>query len=496
MNPANWLSRAARLWPGAPALLRGETVVADYATFQARAARFGGWLREAGVRPGDRVALFAPNRADYLVVLYGTWMLGAAAVPINAKLHPREVAWMLEHSGAGVVVTDRNGAEGLAQAGVRIVDLDAGLPAGEPLEGCREMAGDSLAWLFYTSGTTGRPKGVQITCGNIMAMVAGYLADVDAVQRADVSLYAAPMSHGAGLYNFMYVIRGARHLVPESGGFDPREIFELGERVGNLCLFAAPTMVRRMTDLARAAGLTGEGIRTVIYGGGPMYVADIIEAVDLMGPRFVQIYGQGECPMCITALPREMVADRDHPDWRARLGSVGFAQANCEVRVVNREGEPVPTGESGEICARGAGVMSGYWQNPEATAETLKDGWLWTGDMGALSEDGFLTLQDRSKDLIISGGTNIYPREVEECLLTHPAVAEASVIGRPDPEWGEVVVACVVRAGTCSEAELDSHCLDRIARFKRPKVYAFVDALPKNAYGKVLKTELRSEYGS
>jgi long-chain acyl-CoA synthetase len=222
-----------------------------------------------------------------------------------------------------------------------------------------------------------------------------------------------------------------------------------------------------------------------------MYNADIIEAVDWFGAVFVQVYGQGECPMGITALSRADVADRSHPDWQARLGSVGRAQAPVEVRIGDRDGQPVSVGAQGEIMVRGATVMPGYWRNADATAATLRDGWLRTGDVGRLDAAGYLTLMDRSKDVIITGGSNVYPREVEEVLLMHPGVEEVSVVGRPHPEWGEEVVAFVV--GEATEAELDALCLGAIARFKRPKAYVRVDALPKNNYGKVLKTALRAQ---
>jgi long-chain acyl-CoA synthetase len=194
--------------------------------------------------------------------------------------------------------------------------------------------------------------------------------------------------------------------------------------------------------------------------------------------------------MTITALSREQLGDREHPRWSLRLASVGIAQSLVEVRIAGEDGKSLPTGETGEILVRSDIVMAGYWRNPEATAKTLRDGWLWTGDMGSLDAEGFLTLKDRSKDVIISGGSNIYPREVEEVLLKHSAVREVSVVGRPDPEWGEVVVAFVVAERVTREA-LDALCLEHIARFKRPKEYCFVDSLPKNNYGKVLKTELR-----
>jgi long-chain acyl-CoA synthetase len=213
----------------------------------------------------------------------------------------------------------------------------------------------------------------------------------------------------------------------------------------------------------------------------------------LMGDRFVQIYGQGESPMTITALSRDLHADREHPRHLARLASVGVAQSCVEVRVAGGDDRPLPVAEPGEVLVRGDSVMRGYWDDPDASARTLANGWLHTGDIGRLDEDGFLTLLDRSKDLIISGGSNIYPREVEEVLLEHPGVAEVAVVGRPHREWGEEVVAFVVRASgaTLSAGVLDALCLERIARFKRPRDYRFVSALPKNHYGKVLKTELR-----
>ena len=225
-----------------------------------------------------------------------------------------------------------------------------------------------------------------------------------------------------------------------------------------------------------------------------MYQEDIIAAVSCFGPIFIQIYGQGECPMCITALSRMDVADRSHPRWRARLASVGRAQAAAQVRIADVQGRKMPNGATGEIIVRGDAVMPGYWRNPAATARALVQGWLRTGDMGQLDDEGYLTLKDRSKDMIISGGSNIYPREVEEVLLTHPSVSEVSVVGCADAEWGEVVVAFVVAnpGYGVDDAALAAHCLAHIARFKRPKTYIEIAELPKNNYGKVLKTALRA----
>lgn len=490
MNLANWLVKTAKLNPDAPALFKGTTCCANYAEFANRAAAIGAYLQtECGVTKGDRVAVFLPNCTEYLEVLYGIWFLGAVAVPINGKLHEKEASWIVADSRSKVVFTKAT-LDLDAKTHTIATDTIPALYETKSLPSPTPIGHDDLVWLFYTSGTTGKPKGVMLTSANMTAMTLSYFADVDDVHSTDAALYAAPMSHGAGIYNFMHVIRAARHVVPLSGGFDADEILSLAPELQNVSMFAAPTMVRRLIDRAKARGEDGDGIRTIVYAGGPMYLADIIEAVDVMGPRFVQVLGQGECPMTITALSRDLVADRTHPNWRQRLAGVGVAQSVVSVQICDEQGDELPAGEVGEICVSGTPVMAGYWQNEKATAETVIEGWLRTGDMGAMDADGFITLHDRAKDMVISGGSNIYPREVEEVLLQHPNVSEASVVGKPDPEWGEIVVAFVVGDQIDSPA-LDAFCLDQIARFKRPKLYRFVSELPKNNYGKVLKTDLR-----
>jgi long-chain acyl-CoA synthetase len=495
MNLAHLLARSGRVHGDAPAVLLGARTLFDYRTLAQRAASVAGYLREVEkLVPGERVAIYMSNTPEYLEILYGIWWAGLVAVPVNAKLHARELAFILDDSGAAVLfVAEAPDAEH-ASAVCRVVSVRDGayrqVLASQPLAEPATCDPTDLAWLFYTSGTTGQPKGVMITHRNLHAMIACYFAEVEGVCRDDAVVYAAPMSHGAGIYNFAHVMKGARHVVPESGGFEPDELIELSRSVGRLSLFAAPTMVRRLVDCVVARGADPSGFKTIIYGGGPMYVDDIKRALAAMGERFVQIYGQGESPMTITALSRECLADAHHPDWERRIASVGVAQYMVEVQVVDADGRPLPAGATGEITVRGETVMKGYWNNPAATAATLRDGWLWTGDLGAMDAQGFLTLKDRSKDVIISGGSNIYPREVEEVLLQHPGVREVSVVGKADAEWGEVVVAFVV-ADSVGAEELDRMCLDHIARFKRPKEYRFVDALPKNNYGKVLKTALR-----
>jgi len=490
MNLAEWLVRRARLSPDTPALFKGTDCVADYAQFDARARSVAAWLAQEGITPGDRVAMFMKNTPEYLVVFYGIWMAGAVVVPINAKLHAREADYILRDSGAQLAFVSEGMEAGLSVRCVAAPSEAFGRVLTHPsLEGIVARMGDDLAWLFYTSGTTGKPKGVMITHAMMLSMALCYEADVEQVVGSDTALYAAPLSHGAGIYNLMHVRAGARHVCPASGGFDVAEIFDLAEKFGDVHMFAAPTMVKRMVEGAKAAGASGQGLKTIVYAGGPMYNADIIEAVDLFGDVFVQIYGQGECPMGITVLPRCDVSDRSHPAWRERLASVGVAQAAVEVQIGDASGNPLPIGAHGEIMVRGATVTPGYWKNPQATEKTLINGWLMTGDMGFMDAQGYVTMRDRSKDMIITGGSNVYPREVEEVLMTHPQVTEASVIGRPHPEWGEEIVAFIV--GDAEEGALDALCLENIARFKRPKAYVRLQALPKNNYGKVLKTALR-----
>jgi long-chain acyl-CoA synthetase len=495
MNIALWLHRAGLAQPDRPAVGHGARVVKTYGAFAACAARLAGALRgRCGLASGDRVVIAAKNSPDYLDVLYGVWHAGLVAVPANAKLHGAELGYIIQQSGARVCFASAE-VEGEiaphAPAGLeRLIAIGgadyARMLAADPVA-VAPRAPDDLAWLFYTSGTTGRPKGAMLTHRNLARMSAAYAAEVDAVAPGDAIVHAAPMSHGSGLYIMAHVMRLAVNVVPESGAFEPDEVFRLFGAWRRASLFGAPTMIKRL--VAHGGDCNVESIRTIVWGGAPMYVEDARAALDRFGPRLAQIYGLGESPMTITTLSREDIADREHPHWLARLGSAGRPFAGVEVMVADADDRALAQGEAGEVLCRSDVVMAGYWQNPKASAATLRGGFLHTGDVGAFDENGYLTLKDRSNDLIVSGGSNVYPREVEEVLLRHAGVHEASVIGRPDREWGEVVVAYVV--GGASPAALDALCLDHIARFKRPRDYRFVDSLPKNNYGKVLKTELR-----
>lgn len=505
LNIAHLFARSARSFGDLPALASGTDVLLDHGELVRRAAIIAGGLRgRLHLAPGDRVALVMKNCPAYVELLLAGWWAGLCMVPVNARLHRRELEHILGHSGTRVCFVTAEHAAGICPLEGQLDRLERVIVAGgrdhealltgEPIA-MAEVVPDDVAWLFYTSGTTGRPKGAMLTHHNLLAMTVAYLVDVDRIDPGDAILHAAPMSHGSGLYILPHAARAACQVVPTSGGFDPEEVVALLRYWRGTTLFGAPTMIKALADSSAAAEAVPPGLKTIVYGGGPMYLADLERAHATFGHRLAQIYGQGESPMCITALDKRAHADTGHPRHRERLASAGSAQIVVEVVVADAADRPLPPGEVGEILVRGASVMRGYWREDAATAETLRGGWLHTGDVGSLDKDGFLTLRDRSKDLIISGGSNVYPREVEEALLLHPEVAEAAVVGRADPHWGESVVAFVVAAAgaTPDAGALDAHCLDHIARFKRPKEYHFVRTLPKNNYGKVLKTELRRQ---
>jgi long-chain acyl-CoA synthetase len=477
MNLVHLLLRSARWQPDRPALAVGKRPVRTYREMASRVARLAAGFQSKGLKKGDRIALAMNNCPEFYEVLFACWHAGVTAVPMNAKLHPKEFAYILENSGARVCFVSR--------------DLAAAVPGGIELEDRligeesppADVRPDDGAWLFYTSGTTGVPKGAVLTHRNMLFQTHAYFADIDKLHPGDTALHPAPLSHGSGLYGLPHFAAGAVNVIPESGHFDPVEIFELLEHWPNGSFFAAPTMLVRL--LASPAARTPRNLKTITYGGAPMYVADSLRAIELFGPRLYQLFGQGEAPMTITGLPQMF------HQLKEKLESCGLARTGVEVKVFDENERELPPGEVGEVVTRSDCVMAGYWNNPEASARALRGGWLHTGDVGSLDAEGFLTLKDRSKDLIISGGANIYPREIEEVLLRHPAVAECSVVGRPHAEWGEEVVAFIVASAKVEKAELDALCLDNIARFKRPRDYRFVEALPKNNYGKVLKTELR-----
>jgi long-chain acyl-CoA synthetase len=500
VNVGHLLRHAAMCFPDRPAISwRGSTI--DYRAFDAKAARFAAWLSSVGAAPGARVVLYLDNCPDLLVAMFGTFRAGSTVVPSNARLTVEELAFLVADGEAKVIVTDPAHAD-VARAAA--ADSAMVVVVGDELDAVLERQPTSLdvadvdphqpAWIFYTSGTTGRPKGAMLSHAVLDFVTVSWLADLTPLDEYDVTLHAAPLSHGAGFHALAAVARAAHHVIPDSVSFDAAAILDIVRDRGVTNTWMVPTQIVMLTDAAERAGITGADLPTlqyVVYGGAPMTPAAITRALGRFGSVFVQLFGQGETPMTATVLRRQ-----DHvPEL---LGSAGRARPGIEVRIVGGDGAPVPAGEVGELVVRGPSVMTGYWKRPEATAEAIVDGWLHTGDLGRISHDGIIHLLDRAKDMIISGGSNVYAVEVEDVLATHDSVAEVAVIGVPDDLWGELVVAVVVPAPgvELDVAALDALARSRLAGYKVPRRYEPIEALPRNAYGKVPKRELRARFAA
>jgi acyl-CoA synthetase (AMP-forming)/AMP-acid ligase II len=505
MNVFALFQNAAAAWGDKPAVRFGARCQ-SYRDLDSAAESFAGYLIDLGLKPGDRVALFMKNGFLYPAAMLGAFRGGFVVVPINAKLHIREAAFIVENSGATVIVVDPQAHDSLAAAvapesGVTFIVAgpSSGDDALETLVYRRprrsapvDIQPDDPAWLFYTSGTTGRPKGAVLSHRNLTAMAVNCLADICAFRPDDKLLHAAPLSHGSGLYIIPALSRGAENIIDSGETFDPNRIMRLiaKERV-TVLPFLAPTMIVRLLDAEQT--ILTPNLRAMIYGGAPIHIEHLRAAIRRFGPVLIQLYGQGESPMTISYLPTWMLEKSDDEALR----SAGLPRSGVQITILDDEGHARSVGEVGEIAVRGDVVMRGYWRNEDANIAAFVDGWLKTGDVGKFDPQGRLHLLDRRHDTIISGGSNIYPREVEEVLTAHPAVREASVFGVPDPEWGEIVVAAVVAREPASNLNFETliaHCRDNLASFKKPKKIIFCTDLPKNAYGKVLRRELRDRF--
>lgn len=490
-----------------PAIVQGAREL-SYAQFADRVARLGSGLRRRGLQPGDRVGIFQSHRPELLETMFACWHEGMICVPVNARTTPFEAAEILRDSQPAALIAEPEYAAHVAEAGIDglVIGITEGIDGAESYDDVLSttpeppvsVAAETPAWLFYSSGTTGRMKGATLTHRNLAFMVERFLSDLDPMTTGSVVLHAAPLTHGSGLYALPPVAVAATQVLTTSRSFDSGEVLATvaARRVTNIA-FLAPTMVNRMVRAQRDIGADTSSLRCCVYGGAPMYVEDIKAALETFGPVLAQIYGQAECPMTIARL-----RPRDHAELaaagdEARLASTGRPYSGVEVRVADADDQPVSAGERGEIIVRCDAVMSHYWNNPDATDKTLRGGWLHTGDIGRVDGDGLLYLVDRSKDVIISGAANIYPREVEEVLLRHPLVREACVIGAPDPEWGERVVAVLAveaGAGDGLARELETLCRERLSAYKIPREIEILPELPKSPYGKILKREVRDRY--
>ncbi len=510
MNSFTFLEKAARLRPDQPALVHGLEVI-SYREFRARALRIGGNLLALGLKPGDRVAFCLANSPRILETIYGCFAAGLIVVPVNARLHPREIAYIISNSGARVLIHGPEYNDGIVEhlgefAGLErrictaqakgAAHFDALLGAAAGLKEAAEREPTDPCWLFYTSGTTGKPKGAIWTHRTVRVVVMNYLADVYNIQPGEVVAHAAPMSHGSGIVALPAVARAATNVVLETRSFEPQALFALIERMKiSHIAFLAPTQIIKMLEEYRPGQYDLSSLKAICYGGAPIYIEHLRNAMKAFGPVFAQIYGQGEAPITITGLnaaAHARLLEANDP----RIGSAGTIRTDVEARCVDENDRPLPPGQAGEVVVRGDIVMQGYWNNPEATAEALRNGWLHTGDIGMFDESGYLFLLDRAKDMIISGGNNVYPREVEEVIVQHPAVATALVFGIPHEYWGEAVHALVVlEPGAKANAEeIIEHCGRNMAGYKKPKSVEFVEALPVSGYGKVMRREIREKY--
>lgn len=497
MNLGTFLTQSAIRDPARTAVTSGAGPL-SYAELNGRVDALAAGLTGLGLTSGDRVVLWMRNCPEFIESFFACWKLGLVAVPVNPRLRGVDVAFHAADAGAAALIHSPEFADGASTIDVvHRIGTGAGgeLPYDDLLaanlgapDQTRPVADDAPAWLFYTSGTTGRPKGAVLTHANLTFATVSWCADLFSLAPEDVVLHCAPLSHGAGFHAVAAVARGAENVVLARS--DPAEILAAIARHRVSATWLVPTQIRMLLDSPDLDGADLASLTSIVYGGSPMYHRDLVEAVERIGPVFCQLYAQGESPMTITYL-RRAEHRPDRPDQEV-LSSAGIARTGMEVRIADAEDRVVPAGEPGEIQVRGPAVMAGYWRAPEASEAALRGGWLHTGDVGRLDERGFLHVLDRLKDLIITGGSNVYAREVEDVLLRHPAVHDAAVFGTPDRLWGETVTAVVV--GAPDADELRAFCREHLADYKRPKHVYVADTLPRNSYGKVLKRELRERY--
>jgi acyl-CoA synthetase (AMP-forming)/AMP-acid ligase II len=512
MNLGMLLTKTARIFPDKPAFIHGDRQL-SYAQFDARVNRLANALQRLGLKQGENVAILQYNYPQTYESLFACFKSGLGAVPINFRLHPKEFAFIIDHSESRAVILSAEFNHSIMAVQDRIsnarhlitlegadgdlLDYESVLAGAADRFAEVDVSADDLAWLFYTSGTTGMPKGAMLTHRNLLAMVMNFYADIaPGFTPHDVILHAAPLSHGSGLYGLPNIGKGATNVILASKSFDPELVFETIERYRVTNMFTAPTMIKMLIEHPAVDHYDLSSLRSLNYGGAPMLVEDLKKAIEKFGSCLVQLFGQGESPMTISYLPHWAHRATASPEEVKRLASAGFARTDVEIKIFDGEDNELPPGHIGEIATRSDLVMKGYWKNPEATADTIKNGWLYTGDVGYLDDNGYLFIMDRSKDMIISGGENIYPREIEEVLIRHPAVREVSVIGVPDLKWGEAIKAVVsLNPGiTATEKDLIEFCRGNIAGYKKPRSVDFVDDLPKSNYGKILKRKLRDQY--
>ena len=510
MNLAHMLTQNARRHGDRLGFVWGEKSW-TWREIDAEVSALAAALAARGIQKGDRILVHSKNGEEMFWSMFAAFRLGAVWVPTNFRLMPDEVAYLATASGAKAFLCHgdfpehaaavmspslaflwRIGEEGAfgetslraataAHTGARIDNI--------------AVEHDDPCWFFFTSGTTGRSKAAVLTHGQMGFVITNHLADLTpGTTEADASLVVAPLSHGAGVHQLMQTARGATTVLLPSEKFDIAEAFRLIEahRISNL--FVVPTILKMMVEHPAVDRFDHSSLRHVIYAGAPMYREDQKTALKKLGKVIVQYFGLGEVTGNITVLPAALHEEEDGP--QARIGSCGYERTGMQVSIQDDQGREAKPFESGEICVIGPAVFSGYYDNPEANAKAFRDGWFRTGDLGHMDAEGFVYITGRASDMYISGGSNIYPREIEEKILTHPSIGEVAVLGVPDPMWGEVGVAvCVARDGASSvtEAEMAAFLSPKVPRYKMPKRFFFWETLPKSGYGKIPKRLVRDE---
>ncbi len=503
MNLGHIVQQQARRNAARPAFVWGDRVW-TWADLNDRVAAMAAVLADHGIGKGDRVLVQSQNCNQLFESMFACFRLGAVWVPANFRGAPDDLAWMAELSGAKLLICNAAFPEHAKINALALSTRIAIGPAdfGPDIDELMQKAGpppplaavdrDDPAWFFFTSGTTGRPKASVLTHGQLGFVINNHLCDlVPGLGPDDASLVVAPLSHGAGMHQLMASAKGAPTILTTAAKFDTAEIWGLVERWKVTNIFTVPTILKMLVEAPEVAQTDHSSLRYIIYAGAPMYRTDQVRALETLGPVLVQYFGLGEVTGAITVLPPDAHSALDD----SRAGTCGIPRTGMQVEIQDDTGAEVATGETGEICVLGPAVFAGYWDNPEANAKTFRDGWFRTGDLGHMDADGFVYITGRQSDMFISGGSNIYPREIEEKILTHPAITETAVFGMPDPKWGEVGVAVsVLKPGHAVDgAALSAFLREKMAGYKVPRAFHFWDELPKSGYGKLAKRLIRDE---
>ena len=503
MNLSQFLTDSSRRHPDDIGLVWGDAKW-TWAEVEARSTAFAAALRDRyGMRKGDRLLVQSANCNQMFEAAFACWKLGCVWVPANFRQTPEDVAWLAASSGAKGLLAGAEFSDHIAACdavaftatigGAGDDDYDTLVAAyADATVTATTVDRDDPAWFFFTSGTTGKPKAAVLTHGQMAFVVTNHLCDLmPGTGPEDASIVVAPLSHGAGIHQLAQVAHGVKTILPGGTKFEAAEVWRLIAQWRVTNAFTVPTIVKLLVEHPSVHDHDHSSLRYVIYAGAPMYRADQVRALNVLGPVLVQYFGLGEVTGNITVLPP---IHHSADDAAMRIGTCGFARTGMQVQVQNAAGHEVAAGETGEVAVIGPAVFAGYHDNSEANATAFRDGWFLTGDLGHMDAEGFLYLTDRASDMYISGGSNIYPREIEEKILLHPAINECAVLGMPDPTWGEVGIAvCVARGDAPDSAALLEWLGTKVPRYKMPKAVVFWEEMPKSGYGKITKKLIRAE---